>query len=590
MVSILHRIVNYLRNPSGAEVKNFLLLKDLLPDALIVVDEFGKIVEVNDHAERMFGYTREEMLGQSIEMLVPERYRDLHMEERLRYARSPKTRPMGAGLDLRALKKDGTEFPVDISLAPVETKEGLRVIAVVRDMSRREETIKKAFAEIEKLFRILTEASLVGVYFIQDWRFVYVNQALASMLGYTVDELTGELGPLDIVHPDDHPKIMENIHRCITGEIEGIRYELRMVKKEGTIIYVEDYGKRVEYKGKIGILGTVVNITERKQMEKALKKELAINESLVEVTKAINQTLDLDSLLELIVDEVLELTNSKHGGLFILDETNGVLKLRASRGIAPEIAQSLTFKIGESIAGWVAETGEGVLLYDVEKHPRFKKIPQLERFSSMITVPLIVRGKVFGVLGVDRLEGEEPFTEIEFRIAQSFAEQAALAIQNSQLFEEVKTRKEYLETILESSQDLIFTVRKDGALGYANKRLKEILGYDFEDVKGRHFFEFIPQHLHDFMLKKWEEIQQEASGVYDAQVIRADGSIANCRISHSKLEGRDEYVLILRDLLRLREPKKNAKNCKSNFFKLRSLKALGRLPLGLRMISTIFST
>ncbi len=581
MASIFRRIFNRFRNPFRMEIKNFLLWKDALPDALIVVDEVGKIVEVNVQAERMFGYTREEMLGQSIEMLIPERYRDLHVEERLHYALSPKMRPMGSGLDLRALRKDGTEFPVDICLSPIETKEGLYVIAVIRDMSKREETMKKAFGEIEELFRVLTEASLVGVYFIQDWRFIYVNQAAASMFGYTVDEIIGKLGPLDLTHPDDHPKVIQNIRRRVIGEVESVRYEFKGVKKDGTIIYAEVYGKRVEYKGRIGILGTVIDITERKQMEEAIKRESALNKYLVEVAKAINQTLDLDSLLELIMNKVLELTNSKHGGLFILDETNGVLRLRASRGIAPDIARSLTFKIGEGIVGWVAETGKGVLLHDGEKHPRFKKFSQFERFSSMIVVPLIVKGKVFGTLGVDRLEGEEPFTEMEFRIAQSFAEQAALAIQNSQLFEEIKTRKEYLETILESSHDLIFTVKKDGTFGYANKRLKEIFGYNFEDIKGRHFLEFIPQHLHDFMLKKWQEIQQGIGGVYETQVIKADGSIADCRVSHSKLEGRDEYVVALRDITEIKKAEEERRKLQEQLFQSQKMESIGTLASGI---------
>lgn len=190
--------------------------------------------------------------------------------------------------------------------------------------------------------------------------------------------------------------------------------------------------------------GTQREVTERKQKEEAILHEAALNASLVEVAKAINSTMNLNQLLDLIVEKVLELTNSKHGGLFLYNEADETLSLRAWRGVSEKTAALVRFKKGESIAGWVAETGKGVLLHDVQNHPRFKDIPQIERLWSMIAVPLIGRGKVIGVLGIDRLKGEEPFTESEFRIAESFAEQAALAIENSALFEETKKREEAL--------------------------------------------------------------------------------------------------------------------------------------------------
>ncbi len=213
--------------------------------------------------------------------------------------------------------------------------------------------------------------------------------------------------------------------------------------------------------------GTQRDITERKRAEEAIEREARVNASLIEVSKAINSTLNLNQLLDLIVEKVLELTDSKHGGLFLLDETGEILRMQAWRGFSPETAALVTFKKGESIAGWVAETGEGMLLHDVQTHPRFKNVTQIERLSSMITVPLIAKEKVIGTLGIDRFEGEKPFTDSEFRIAQSFAEQAALAIGNSRLFEESKTREETLRqqfAHLEAVHKLAETVSRAEAL------------------------------------------------------------------------------------------------------------------------------
>lgn len=112
-------------------------LLDKLPDALIVVDSAGEIVLVNERAELMFGYHRSELIGEGVEMLVPEALREAHRGHRENYVRSPKTRPMGAGAKLKAIRKSGLSIPVEISLAPLQTTEGLFVSAVIRETPER---------------------------------------------------------------------------------------------------------------------------------------------------------------------------------------------------------------------------------------------------------------------------------------------------------------------------------------------------------------------------------------------------------------------------------------------------------------------
>jgi PAS domain S-box-containing protein len=127
-------------------------LLEAAPDAIVIVDAKGSIVLLNAQAERMFGYGRAELLGASVDLLVPARDRERHASHRTGYTGNPRARSMGSDLDLQAVRKDGTTFPVEISLSPLETEDGTLISSAIRDVTGRKETehaLKLAYKELE---------------------------------------------------------------------------------------------------------------------------------------------------------------------------------------------------------------------------------------------------------------------------------------------------------------------------------------------------------------------------------------------------------------------------------------------------------
>ena len=249
------------------------ILFDEAADGIFVADHQGRCIDVNRHGYKMLGYTREEVLGLAMEDLVTAE--DL--------AQDPlQLNAMRAGTTLlkqRRLRcKDGRFLPVEISARMLADG---RFLSVVRDISERKRA-EEQLRESNEHFYLLAESSLAGIYLIQENRFRYVNPAMAHIFGYEVEEITDKLGPMDLVYPDDRPLVAENLRRRIDGEEETIHYDFRGLHKDSSVIDVDVHGRRIEYGGKTAVIGTLINITERRLAEENILASEQLFRALVE--------------------------------------------------------------------------------------------------------------------------------------------------------------------------------------------------------------------------------------------------------------------------------------------------------------------
>jgi len=249
-----------------------------LPDAVVCVDQHARIVVVNAQAERMFGYQRDELLGQPLALLIPEDARDRHAQHHERYYRRPVARPMGVGLDLRARRKDGSVFPVDISLSPLYTDDGLIVVSAIRDVSEHRR-LQNELRQREEWHRLLLNNIQDVVYVVAMQGDPLRGQVLA-VYGPT-QAITGH-PPEDflqdpelwfrLIHPDDLPQIRAHTERLLARRAPGTRVYRIHNAKRGEYRWVEDrvVPRLDAATGSWSLFGVARDITERKQFEHKL--------------------------------------------------------------------------------------------------------------------------------------------------------------------------------------------------------------------------------------------------------------------------------------------------------------------------------
>lgn len=254
-------------------------LLEQVPDGLLIADEDGHIRLVNRSLEEMFGYDRTDLLGQPLELLVPDDLRSRHRAHRLRYRAAPHRRPMGLGLELEGRRSDATTFPIEISLSPMAGADGTLVIATIRDVSQRREAERRV-RWVQRLLDSTSDA--VFVFATDSLALLHVNAAASRHTGYPDEQLL-TMSPLHFLPGLPERRLRSLLEPLATGTVATVSFETEVLRADGAEVPVEAVVElvRPDPEQQPVFVATARDISERQATQQVLaltRQRLAVAE------------------------------------------------------------------------------------------------------------------------------------------------------------------------------------------------------------------------------------------------------------------------------------------------------------------------
>ena len=445
-------------------------LIDLAPDSILVTNSDGKIVEMNARTEQMFGYGRGELYGQPVEVLVPQRFREAHPRHRHGYAAHAKARPMGVGLELFGARKDGTEFPVDIMLSPVETAEGPMVLCVVRDVTEKR-LAQEALHRTEHQLRLLVENVPDHAIFLLDTegRIQTWNAGAKRIKGYTADEIVGQhfsrFYPQEAIERNRPQEALRIANEKGRFEEEGWR-----LRKDGSRFWANVVITALrDRSGKLtGYAKVTRDFTDRKQAEDAL---------LLQLSSTLMSNMEFDRLLSAVSATIQQGVPHDAAQLAIYDKDEKVLRAQYLEKDRQQPAKETVLPIEGSAAGFAFSHREPLMLgrlEDERAYPAtFRHMSELG-LRSGCWLPLIHDDRVIGTLLVAS-ERESAFTQRDLEILTHLTRQVAGAVDNALALREMAQRSDKLLQEKQYLEDELTTENRFDEIVGESSGLKKVL-------------------------------------------------------------------------------------------------------------------
>lgn len=455
----------------------FQRLVELAPDAIMTVDAAGRILMVNNQTEHLFGYRRDELIGKSIEVLLPERYRAIHRRHMSVYAAHPRIRPMGLGLELFGRRRDGTEFPVEISLSPVIEDDSRYTTAIIRDVRAQ----KQAEERLRRSEMRLAEAQQIAQLGSWEWDIkadtIHWSDQLYRVFDIEPDEFDGSFQRyLTLIHPDDRQAAQQMIEEAFQQRAP-FTFEHRVLRRDGSVRLVTSRGELImdESGEPIRMIGTGQDITDRRRAEEQAHQ--LVREQAARVEAEAGQArlaflAEASAILASSVDFQDTLTGVARLAVpYIADwcavylATNRQVPERLSEiyenpttltGVRADLDQPGDDpRLLQTVADVLA-TGEPLFIPDVRSTLAQKGasaassaviLDELGVKSAMV-VPMISRGQSIGAITLMSTKPNRSYTDADLALGIDLGQRAAIAVDSARLFQEardaVRLREDFL--------------------------------------------------------------------------------------------------------------------------------------------------
>lgn len=512
--------------------ERYRVVAETASDAIVMIDASSQVLFVNEPAEQVFGYSREEMLGNKLTMLMPDRLRSSHETSLKRYLETDERRVNWKSLFLTGLHKSGREIPLEVSFGE-HTRQGKRFFTgFIRDITERQQA-QRALEESEERYSLVVEGSNDGIF---DWNIrtgdLYWNDRMYEMFGLSRLEVTPSFDFfIELLHPEDRQRVQD----AVSSHLEhGYEYnqEFRMRHSSGEWVHCIGRGRaqRDEHDIPVRMAGAVTDITDLKRFEEDLRRRDAI----LEAVRFAAERFLTDITWEESIQDVLERLGiaAEVSRVYIFENRLGEDgEVRGSHryewvapGITPHMDNPLLEAIPYQAAGfgrWVNLLGSGEMVYGHARDFPETELPVLREqdILSIIVVPVSVEGEWWGLMGFDACLAEREWTPTEMDALRAAANTLGAAVQRRKIEEELRASEAELRALFEAMADPIFVYDSEGRhLKVANLSLQYRTA---EELLGHTLHEVLPKEQADGLLENIRcslETRQATSYEYDLSV------------------------------------------------------------------------
>jgi PAS domain S-box-containing protein len=418
---------------------------------------------------------------------------------------------------------------------------GLRTSQVDQGSARQEP------AEGEASYRLLAELSSDGVLVHREGLILFANPAAARLLGAaSPQELIGQ-PVMDFMHPEHREMVEDRPSRVLQkGQPVGF-VEQKVIRLDGEVAHVAASWAPITFEGEPAIQVVARDITGRKQAEEALRQRNQELELFSRASASFTATLDLDQVLITTLEEVRHLLHVVAASIWLVDPATGELVCRHATGQKGDLVRGWRLAPRQGLAGWVAEHGQSLVVADAWTDERYFR--QVDRktgleIRSLLTVPLLIKGKAIGVIQV--LDSEiGRFTSEDLKLMEALAVSAAIAVENARLYQEADRLRAFNENIIQSMEEGILIQDSAGHISFVNPSAAHLLEYAPDELIGRPWKTAVAPEQLIQIGPALERRGQSVTSRYETVLLTKTGRRVPVIISDSSLSEDGQYAGVI---------------------------------------------